>query len=333
MVQSLRKRPRPDDLVTDQRRMTNRSGRMIYLGLLAVLAVFMLNFLLGDFLFLRADGIVVRDRHSVEATYLSRIVAVNVREGQAVRSGDPLFKVQSIQMLERLADLSARDAELAAKLTEFRIRAETVAKLLPLATRREAETKKVLARFDDLSDVKLVTSARYDEALRTHFEARQSLVELQAQKHALSQELAALDIARADALNALKDLRIHYGEGILRAPVDGDVGVSVPSTGDVHQPGEAILGIYSGEPYLLAYLPRRYLFPISQGMKVRVASGREKATGTVSKILPVTDALPKEFQNAFRPQDRSQLARIVLDQSAPFPLHEKVRVTTGMFGF
>ena len=78
---------------------------------------------------------------------------------------------------------------------------------------------------------------------------------------------------------------------------------------------------------MLAYLPRRYLFPIRAGMKVKVKSGRYTATGVIQQILPITDALPKEFQNTFKPQDRSQLARIRLLEPEKFPLHEKVQLT------
>ena len=66
---------------------------------------------------------------------------------------------------------------------------------------------------------------------------------------------------------------------------------------------------------------------ISEGMEVSVTDGRDTATGVVSEILPVTDTLPKEFQNTFTPSDRSQLAKIKLEVRAPFPLNQKVSVS------
>ena len=123
-------------------------------------------------------------------------------------------------------------------------------------------------------------------------------------------------------------MRAHYADGHVASPFDGAVGAKIPSVGDVYRPGETILSIYSGEPHVLAYLPSRYLFSIEPGMRVKVTSGRQSAVGTVAKILPVTDALPREFQNTFKPRDRSQLARITFAEAPPFPLHEKVEVTT-----
>ena len=327
MVKSLRKRPRPDALKTEQRRVTNNAGRMVYFGLLMVALLAGINFMFGDLIFLRADGLVLRDKSTISATYLARVEVVDVKPGTKVKKGAHVLQLQSMDVLERLADLSSRNASLTAKAATFNVRSETIEKLLPLAERRERETAKVLEKFDRLSDVRLVTTARYDDALRTRFEAQRSLVQFKAEDRALREELEALNAARTDAETALADLRKHYADGVVRAPVSGAVGTSVPSVGDVHKPGETILSVYSGDPYILAYLPRRYLFPIRQGTRVKVQSGRLSATGVIAEILPVTGALPQEFQNSFKPRDRSQLARIHFDEEPPFPLHEKIEVT------
>ncbi len=327
MLKSLRKRPRPDTLKTEQRRATNRSGRIVYFGLLLVMLVAGINFLFGDMIFLRADGLVLRDKSTVSTTYLARVEAVDVKQGDAVKKGSLILRLQSMEVLERLADLSSRKASLAAKAAEFNVRSETIEKLLPLAEKRERETAKTLKKFDDLSNLRLVTTAGYNNALNARFEAQRSLIRFKAEGRALKEELSTLKAARADAEAALDDLRAHYGEGVVQAPVSGAIGISVPSVGDVYKPGEIILSIYSGKPYILAYLPRRYLFPIRIGARVRVKSGRLSATGVIAEILPVTEALPKEFQNSFKPRDRSQLARIHFDKPSPFPLHEKVKIT------
>ena len=55
------------------------------------------------------------------------------------------------------------------------------------------------------------------------------------------------------------------------------------------------MSVHYGEAYVLACLPQRYLFPIETGMSVVISAGRESARGVISEILPVTDALPKDF--------------------------------------
>jgi hypothetical protein len=69
------------------------------------------------------------------------------------------------------------------------------------------------------------------------------------------------------------------------------------------------------------------LFPVYIGMKLQVTDGQNTASGAIAEILPVTDTLPKEFQNTFQPSDRNQLAKIELASSSSFPLLQKVRVS------
>jgi len=327
MIKSLRKRPRPDALKTEQRRMTNRTGRIVYLGLLLAMLVGGINFLFGDLVFLRADGLVLKNRTTISTTYVASVESVEVKPGDVIQAGAPLLRLQSTDILERLADLSSKEAALTAKAAEFKIRSATVSNLLPLAKKREHETARMLKKMEQLSEIKVATLARYDTALRARFDAQQSFIEMETQNGALKWELAAIDAARADAKAAQVKLRDHYADGIVKAPEGGAIGTSVPSRGDVYKPGDRILEIYSGKAYVLAFLPRRYVFPLDVGTKVHINGGRLSAVGVIADILPVTDALPKEFQNSFKPRDRSQLARIRLDQAPPFPLHAKVTVT------
>jgi multidrug resistance efflux pump len=277
--------------------------------------------------------LVLRDKTTISTPYLASVRTIEVKPGEAVDKDAVIFNLQSMEVLERLADLSSRNAGLAATTAEFNIRLETIAKLLPLARRREKETAKVLQKFDELSGVHLVTATRHDDALRARFEAQRSLVRFQAEFRVLRKEIEVLRSARSDAMAALEDLRSHYADGVAKAPVQGSVGAAVPSVGDVFKPGETILSIYSGEPYILVYLPQRYIFPIKPGMKVKATSGRMSAKGVIAEILPITDALPKEFQSNLKPRDRSQLARIRFDKNPPFPLHAKVEVRSATLPF
>jgi multidrug resistance efflux pump len=331
MIQGLKKRPRSDVLVNEKRMVTNPIGRMIYLGVLAVFVVAVLNFLFGDILILRADGLVLKDQTVIATTYVARIQQVDIKEGQHVEKGQVIMRLQSTEMLERLADLSARRARLVADTVEFRIRAETVEELLPLAKKREDEATRVVGKFDELALAGLTTASSYDNALTANFSAQGDRIKLATQIKTLEKEVATLNEARDVSESALRDLQAHYAEGVVRAPVTGAVGVSVPSIGNVYRTGEPMMTLYSGEPYVLAYLPHRYMFSIKVDDKVTVSDGRHSASGVIAEILPVTDALATEFQNTFKPRDRSQLAKIRLVGAQTFPLLQKVSVTSRYF--
>ncbi len=331
MIRTLKKRPRSDNLVNEKRVARGTSGRAIYILALGVFGIAVANYLFGDLVFLRANGLVLRDVTVIAPTYVAKVQSVHVKEGQEVEKGQVLVNLQSIEMLERLADLSARRARLVADSVEFRIRSETVSALLPLAQKREDESSRVVGKFDQLAEAGLTTASSYDAALTANFNAQQDRIRLTSQMTTLEKELATLQEARNDAESALSKLQDHYAEGVVRAPVSGSVGAVTPSIGNVYRTGEDILSIYSGDPYILAYLPRRYLFSIEAGLKVTISDGRHTAAGVLEELLPVTDALAKEFQNTFKPTDRSQLAKIRFVEPSPFPLHEKVTISVRYF--
>jgi multidrug resistance efflux pump len=326
-MRPLKKRTRADNLPADQRVARGSVGRIIYLVLLGLFSLAVLNYFFGDFIFLEADGLVLRDRSVVATTYIARVQKVNVREGQIVSKGEPILQLQSLEVLERIADLSFKRVDLAAKATDFKIRADSVEQLLPLAERRAAEAKRVIEQFQGMQKEGFVRSVPYAEALRAEYDANKDLVNLSAQSRVLKEELSVLEVARADADATFEDLQKLYANGLVTAPVGGAVGATVPFVGNVYRPGEPILSIFWGEPYVLMYLPRRYLFPIEAGMKLTVTDGQHTERGVVTDILPVTEALPKEFQNTFQPSARSQLAKVKLPASSVFPLSQKVTIS------
>jgi multidrug resistance efflux pump len=236
-------------------------------------------------------------------------------------------QLQSLDVLERIADLSFKRADLAAKATEFKIRADSVEQLLPLATKREEEAKRVVVQFQGMQKEGFVRSAPYADALKAEYEASKDRVNLTSQSRVLKEELSALDAARNDANATFEDLQKLYANGLVTAPISGAVGTLVPFVGNVYRPGEPLFTIFWGEPYVLMYLPRRYLFSIDVGMELTVTDGQHTEHGIVTDILPVTDTLPKEFQNTFQPSNRNQLAKVKLPATSVFPLNQKVTIS------
>ena len=189
MIRGLKKRPRSDGLINEKRRMPNSIGRIVYISVLAVFGITVLNFLFGDFVFLRADGLVLRDETDIATTYVARIVEVDAKEGQEVQQGQVLLRLQSTDMLEHLADLSARRARLVADHVDFRVRSETVAGLLPLAQKREDETTRVVHKWDELGKSGFATAPGYDTALTASYNAQQDRIKLATQLKSLESEL------------------------------------------------------------------------------------------------------------------------------------------------
>lgn len=327
MIRKLRHRPRSDNQVNQARRRGGRWARRVYLAMVAALLVAISDYAWGDMVFLRADGVVVRDRVTVASTSRVRIEAVHVRGGQNVAAGDPLVQVESTEILNRIADLTLRHAELAQREAELHARLNKATALRPLAESHAAEMSEGIVRLRAGVSSGIVTGERYEDAMREHFDAQRRFADLTVDADALDAGIAALAEARLIAAEALDDLVSHYSEGETVATVPGAVGSDVPEVGEVYGAGAPLLSIHTGEPYVLAYLPATYLFTIEEGMSVRISDGRNAANGRIAEILPISKTLPAEFRTAFQPGDTRQLARITFDGAQPFPARASVRIT------
>jgi hypothetical protein len=325
----LKKRTRPDTLTTERRPSAQTLGRTIYVVFLIFFLIFVLNYFWGDYFVFRSDGLVMRDQSTVAAPYIVQVDTVYVSEGQLVEKGQPLVKLLSVEILGHLADLSSKRATLIAQEADYKIRAESLKMLLPLSERYDARAAATVTEFDKVAGQKLIPSVQYEQAQRLQFDARRERARLTAENTVLRDEMKALDAALGEADTMFRDLQAVYSGGMRRAVVSGTVGPTVPSQGDVYRPGDPLMTVYFGEPYILLYLPRRYLFSVYAGMELRVWDGQHSTPGVIKEILPVTNSLPKEFQNAFRPADHNQLAKIQLKLTGPlpFPLLQKVRVS------
>jgi multidrug resistance efflux pump len=132
--------------------------------------------------------------------------------------------------------------------------------------------------------------------------------------------------AHGRAAEALRQFEAFYARGAIRSPADGVVGARVPVPGQVVKFGDELLQINGRRMYVLAYLPDIYLFSVNVGESVRLDGGATTARGRIEAILSVADALPPEFQNMFRPRDRSRLIRVSLPPEQGFAVSQKVRV-------
>ena len=332
-MKRIRKRTRLDLLVNQKRAAPIAWGKQIYLALALMLGLGLANYAVGDAVILRADGIVLNDHYVVAATYAAKVKRVNVREGQKVRAGAGLIELESADMLKELAELSARASELSIRETQLRYRRNTVASLLPLAERHASESNAQMGRLDEISAKGLVSAQRIDQALNSEYGAASQLTELRAQSGALGDELSLVERSREKASAALAQLEDFYDSGSMRATADGSIGARVPVPGQVVKIGDELLQVNSGNSYIIAYLPDIYLFDVKAGDKVSVSAGSHRVTGEVETILTVADALPAEFQNMFRPRDRSRLMRVRLPDDHGFAVSQKIRVSGCMAGW
>ncbi len=324
MLKRLRSHPRVDTLAVGHRWDPVRWGRRIYLVIIAALALIILNYFFGDALILRADGLVVSQRYAVSSTYAAKVAAVYVKQGDRVTEGQVLAKLESAEVLKDIAQLSVQYADLAARNAQLTIKAGTNRELIPLAERHADQTAKAILKYDTMKE--LIPTILRDQALGSEFTTAARLAELKSESSVIEKELPLLDAAETRAANALTQLEQFYDQGNIRAPVAGLVGSRITVPGQAVKFGDTLFDLYGSNSGVLAYLPQMYLFGVRPGDKVNIRGGGRTVVGTVDAVLDVTEALPPEFQNTFRPRDRSQLIRISLPENNGFAVSQTIQV-------
>lgn len=330
-MEQIRSRPRIDTLAVGRRWDPVRWGRRIYLVIIAVLGLMLLNYFFGDALILRADGLVVSQRYAVSATYAAKVSAVYVKEGDRVTEGRVLAKLESADVLKDIAQLSVQYADLAARNAQLSIRAGTTRDLIPLAERHAEQTSKAIKKYDTIKD--LIPTILRDQALGSEYATAARLAELKSESRVIEKQLPLLDAAELRAGDALSQLEAFYDHGNIKASVGGLVGARMTVPGQVVKFGDTLFDLYGSSSEVLAYLPEMYLFGLKPGDKVNVRGGGRTVVGTVDSVLQVTEALPPEFQNTFRPRDRSQLVRISLPADNGFAVSQKIEVSGCAIGW
>ena len=235
--------------------------------------------------------------------------------------------VESPSIARTLADLTVEKARMMARIAQLEARRNVVAALLPVA---EANTEHGQSFLDSLIAARakgLAVDKSIQELSSLQLSAAERSLSLKSETAAVETELEGTQAALEEISKSYTSIKETYDNGILTAPVDGYIGSTVASVGEVLSSNSAkVAQIYSGTTFALAYLPESYLFDVEEGQKVGVKVRSRTIPATIEKVLPVTEALPPEFQLPNRVRERGQLVRISLEGKGQFAMDQKVRV-------
>ena len=284
----------------------------------------------GGSLMLDADGLVTRQTVAVASPWPdARIREISVRPGDWVEAGQKIAVVDSAAMSRSLADLAAEQARVTGRVAQLEGRREVVKALLPMAKVAAESANGYMDTLQKANANGLALARSMQQMSAAQVQAMDKLLSLEAEKTSLETEITANQGALLQVSSAYTDLQRTYGSGVLTAPASGYVGSHVGMVGEVLSAGTTpVANIYAGTSYVLAYIPENYLFDVDEGQKVSIKGRGRTATGYIERVLPVTDALPPEFQLPNRVRGRGQLVRVELSQPKDFALDEKVRLTS-----
>jgi multidrug resistance efflux pump len=312
-----------------------RVRRFVFLTVSSIaIGTTVLYLLLGGTVLLNADGLVTRCRVAVASPWPdARVRQIVVRPGDWVLAGQKIAIVESAAMSRLLADLAAEKARLTSRLAQLSARSAVVKALLPSASANAAQTTAFLVTLQKARTRGIVVDRTIQTMTAAKLDAMDKLLTLREEVTSLETEISSNQEALIEVAAAYADSQKAYGSGLLTAPATGFIGSKVALVGEVLIAGNAdVANIYTGPSYVVAYIPENYMFDVQEGQKLMVSGRGHAVAGRIDKVLPVTEALPPEFQLPNRARGRGQLARVSLLETEHYAVDEKVQLTSCFLG-
>lgn len=248
---------------------------------------------------LQFSGRVATDsRVDIGSTVTGRVLQVAVVEGQAVRAGELLVRLESDELQAALVQSQANERQAAARVAGLRSSGRSsaqaaVAQSDSVLTAARAE----LQRTQELVAQGFLSPARLDESRRAVEVAQAQLAGTQAQRAAVAD--AGTEIRQAQAQLALAGAatgaaRARLAQAALTAPADGRVLVRLVEPGQIVQPGRALVTLaLAGAPQLAAQVDERFLEQLQVGQSATVVADAfpdRRFAARVLSIAPLVDA-------------------------------------------
>lgn len=237
-------------------------------------------------------------RVDVGSTITGRVEAVRVTEGAPVRQGDVLVQLESDELRAALAQAQASAQQAQARLAGLRSSGRSAAEAAQAQAQAQLRAAQAtLVRAQQLVVQGFYSAAQLDEARRAvdvaQAQARSATAQVQANADVgteVVQAQAQLELARAGVTAA----QARLAQTALRAPADARVLLRAVESGQIVQPGKALLSLaLAGPTQLVAQVDERFLEQLQVGQPASVvadAFADQRFAARVLSIAPAVDA-------------------------------------------
>ena len=239
---------------------------------------------------------------SSEAT--GKILSLGLEEGNVLRSGDAVGRIDDVQ-------LQLRRKQLLASIKGVEVRRPDVGVQIAVTEQQLDTARKEKARIENLLKSDAANRKQLDDA-----EGQIASLEKQLAAQRLSLETSSRGITEDSTALELQVAQIddQIERTTIRSPIDGTVLVKYAEAGEFATAGRALFRMADlGRMYLRAYVTASQLSLIRSGQTVRVLSeygdaGYREYGGTVTWISDKSEFTPKTVQTR---DERSNLVYAV----------------------
>ncbi|MGH8252654.1 MAG: HlyD family secretion protein [Steroidobacteraceae bacterium] len=284
-----------------------------------------------------AVGTLERHRFEIAATAAEQIIAMPVREGQAVKQGDVVAQLDGGSLSANRASVAAQASQAQHRLDELQHGARsgeiTQARERVTAARAVSDqNEKEYLRLADLLGRGLVARAQVDVQLQLRDSSAADLKSAQAALDLLlegtrSEQLDQARAAVASAQSLTQQQDVLLGRLTLVAPVDGVIEALPYRLGERPALGApVVIMLAAGMPYARVYFPepQRAALRAGQTLAVHVDGVKQPFKGTLRYIAGEASFTP---YYALTQRDRSRLAYLAeIDLPEPAALDLPVGV-------
>lgn len=239
-----------------------------------------------------------------------RIADVLVNEGDEVKAGQPLARLETDLLMQQhdqaAAQVSGQEAELARLERGYRSQEVAQARASMAAARAVAENAAInLKRVTSMRAENAISQRELDNARAQASEASAKLRAAQDNYNMLAsgyreEEVKAQAASLASARAQLQLAQIKLNDAELKAPHKGIVLTRAREAGAIVQEGQTVYTLTLNDPvWLRAYVSEPELGLIKPGMPVRIAvdaAPGKTFPGSVGFISPVAEFTPKTVE-------------------------------------
>lgn len=298
--------------------------------------------------FVSANGRIEGVEIDVAAKTAGRVTAVLVDEGEFVKAGDILARMDTAvleaQLREAQSQLRQAKSSVAVAHSQVTQRESEKAAADALVAQREVErdvAKKRVERTESLAKQSATSEQQLDDDRAGYHGA---VAALNAAKAQVAAAEAAILTAKSEVIGAeasveaqqaaIDRIQADIDDSELKAPRDGRVQYRVAQPGEVLNPGGIVLNLLDvGDVYMTFFLPTAEAGRVAIGSEVRLvldAAPQYVIPAKASFVADVAQFTPKTVETA---EERQKLMFRVKAKIAPEMLQQYIRsVKTGLPG-
>jgi multidrug efflux pump subunit AcrA (membrane-fusion protein) len=236
---------------------------------------------------------------TLSARVMGIVRDIPYREGDLVKEGDLLIRLEAQEITSDLAGAKASLTEVQASSQEIQshIRTARSAKESAEAEMKLAEVS--FQRIKELYEKKSVTQQEFDQAQTRFLQTKTGVAQADSQISSLQAKLAQTSARNEQARAGISKASTYQSLTEIRAPFNGRVISRKAESGTLAAPGVPLMVIEDvGSMRFEAVVPERLLSSLPEGASVAVridALGTDPLPGTVVEIAPGADILSHTF--------------------------------------